>query len=322
MRAAIHTSHPQCKLLPHILASFRNLEMRNDHLTEVAYGWCSMVCESHSRLENRKDILLLALEIGFRHISPKWTWIEAKLTHMESHQKMVEIVFQSGESEAIADLLCAWTSSSISHNPHPSLKICAEYLVGLSHLQPFSPRLRQTIIQSIALLEYQGFEQVGVERLIGLLDGLHVCIQDIFTYYQLGQLLLDSIQSPDGIQHVPHQYWELLVEIVVLAPDAVTGEFNPHLMTSLEDAKEWDKLECWMGFIWVMWSLGAEMVEDLETDGKLEHMALSLFQQRPGAVQKLEQWVVRLYYHSRQQSKSFQQMFDEVYPNAGQQATL
>ena len=320
MGAVIGTSHPPCKLLSYMLASFRNLEMRTSYLTEAAYGWCSMLCESHSNLENRKDLLLLALEIGFRHIHITG-WIGAKLTHMESHQNMVDIVFQSGESETIADLLYAWTSVGSYHDPHSSLKICAEYLVGLSHLQPFSPRLRQTIIQSIALLGYQGFEQVGVERLIGLLDGLNICIQDMSRYYQLGQLLLDIIQSPEGIQHVSHQYWELLVEIVVSAPDAVTGEFNPHLMTFLEDTEEWDKLECWMGFVWIMWSLGAEMDEDLETDEKLEHVTLSLFQQRPGAVEKLEKWVGRLPYHERQQSKSFQQMFDEVYPNAAQQAT-
>ena len=296
--------------------------MRTEYLTEVAYGWCFMVCESHSSLENRRELLLLALEIGFRHHNLQSSWIGAELTNMEIDQKMVEIVFQSGESEAIADLLHAWTSVGPYHEPHPSLKRCAEYLVGLAHLQPFSPRLRQTIIRSIKLLGYQGFEQVGVERLIGLLDGLNICIQDMSRYYRLGQLLLDIIQSPEGIQQVSHQYWELLVEIVASAPGAVTGEFNPHLMTSLEDTEEWDKLECWMGFIWIMWSLGAEMDEDLETDEKLEHVTLSLFQQRPGAVQKLEQWVGRLYDCSRQQSKSFQQMFDEVYPNAGQQATL
>ena len=322
MGAAIRTSHPQCKYLPYMLARFRNLEMRTKYLTEVAYGWCFMVCESHSSLENRRELLLLALEIGFRHLNLQSHWIGGELTNMEVDQKMVEIVFQSGESEAIADLLYAWTSVGPYHDPHPSLKRCAEYLVGLSHLQPFSPRLRQTIIQSIALLEYQGFEQVGLERLIGLLDGLHVCIQDMSTSYKLRQLLLDIIQSPEGIQHVSHQYWELLVEFVVSEPHAFIGEFSPHLMISLQGANEWDKLECWMGFIWIMWSLGAEMDEDLETDEKLEHVTLSLFQQRPGAVQKLEQWVGRLYYHFRQQSKSFQQMFDEVYPNAAQQVAL
>jgi len=205
MGAAIHTSHPRCNLLLHMLASFRNLKMQNPYLIEVAYGWCSMVCESHSNLEYRKHIILLALEIGFRHIRPMEPWIPAKLTHMESHQKMVDIVFQSGESEVIADFLCSWTSRSTSHNPHPSLKTCAEYLVSLSHLQPFSLRLRQAIIKSIELLGYKGFEQVGVEVFAGLLDELHICIEDMFSHNQWGALFLDVIQSPKGIQCVPHR---------------------------------------------------------------------------------------------------------------------
>jgi len=281
-----------------------------------------MVCESHSSLEDRKDLLLLALEIGFRHINPEDAWIGAKLTHMESHQNMVDIVFQSGQTEAIADLLCAWTSASTSHEPYPSLKTCAEYLVGLSDHQPYSPRLRQVIIWSIELIGYQGFEQVGVEGLAGLLDGLHVCIKDMSREEQWQGLLLGAIQSPEGIQHISHQYWELLVELAVSNPWAVGCELSPHIVTSLEDTKQWDKLQCWMGIIWIWWSLGAKMDEELETDEKLEHMTLSLFQQQPSAIQKLEQWVGKLDYPERERSKSFQQSFDEVYLITEQQVAL
>ena len=241
-----------------------------------------MVCESHLDLEARKGLLLLALEIGFHHISPESSWMEANLTHKESHQKMVDIIFQSGESEAIADLLCAWTSVSLSHGPHPSLKICAEYLVGLSHLQPFSPKLHQLVIRSIQLIGYQGFNQIGVEGFVGLLDGLHVCIENIFGFWGVRDFLLDIVQSPEGIQYVSHQNLGFLVEEVVLSPQTpedVIVTYSPHIMISLEDAKEWDKLECWMGIIWIMWSRGGKMDEGLETDEELERVTLSLFQQ-------------------------------------------
>ena len=304
-----------------MLARFCNLEMRNDHLTEVAYKWCSMVCESQSSLENREELLLLSLEIGFRHISPKDSWIEARLTHMESHQKMVDIVFQSGESEAIADLLCSWTSRSALHNPHPSLKTCAQYLVGLSHLQPFSPRLQQAIITSIGLIDHKEFEQVGMEGIIGLLNGLYVHLDNISNIYEWTGLLLSIVQSPEGIQYASHQYWELLVELVGFSPWGLEcNTCGPHIMKSLEDAKEWEKLECYMGIVWIKWSMG-KIDEELETDEELEHITLSLFQQRPGAIQRLEHWVGEVSPHSaRQRSKSFQQMFDEVYLNGGQQS--
>jgi len=318
MGAAIHTSHPQCRLLPRMLACFRNLKIRSNYSTEMAYGWCSMVCESHSSPWNR-ETLLLALEIGFRHINPEDNWMEAKLTHMESHQQMVGVVFQSGESEAIADLLCAWTLSSDAHKPHPSLKICAEYLVGLSHLQPFPPRLRKAIIESIGLIHYQGFEQFGMERYIELLDWLHLCVEDLINSPQLTRELLAAIESPGGVQHVPHQYWEWLVESLVSWGNV---SLSPYTMTLLEDTKEWDKLECWMGMVWVLWSKGATMDQELETDEKLDRITLSLFQQRPGAVQKLEQWVGKLSWTERQRSTSFQQAFDQAYPNAEQKAAL
>jgi len=282
-----------------------------------------MVCESHSSLKYRKHIILLALEIGFRHISPQSVWMEAELTHMESYQEMIDIVFQSGESEAIADLLCAWTSSSNYHGPHLSLGMCAEYLVGLSHLQPFSPRLRQVVIWSIELIGYQAFEQVGVEGFAGLLNGLHVCIDDMSNLQRWGGLLLDTIQSPEGIQNVQHQCWELVVEAVVMDPWILRGMTrSPHIMTSLMDAKEWDKLECWMGIIWMVWSTGGEMDEEFETDEKLEHVTLSLFQNQLGAVQKLDRWVGRVLWPTRERSRSFQQAFDEVHLNAEQQGAL
>ena len=242
-----------------------------------------------------------------------------KIVTMEGHQKMVDIVFQSGESEAVADLLCAWTAYSTFHDSHPSLKTCAEYLIGLSNCQPFSPRLQQVIIWSMEVIGYQEFQQVQVEGLVGLLDGLHVCIEDMHMSGrdQWKGLFLHIVQSPEGIQHVPHQYWELLVDLVVLGPWSLgANTHNPHIMTSLEDTKEWDKLECWMGVIWMIWSVGGEMDEKLETDEKLEYVTLSLFQQRPGAIQKFEQWMGTWDLPKRQQSRSFQQSFDEMYLNA------
>jgi hypothetical protein len=61
--------------------------------------------------------------------------------------------------------------------------------------------------------------------------------------------------------------------------------YNPHTMTSLEASKEWDKLECWMGVVWMIWP--PEKGET--TEEVLECVMLSLFHQWPGAIQKLKQ---------------------------------
>ena len=109
----------------------QNLDNRTRHLTEMAYEWCSVVCENYSDLPYGKDLLLLSLEIGFRHLNPENRWIDPNLTHTQFHQQMIEVVFENGDPEVIADLLCAWTSSSSSHEPHPSLKMCVGHLIHL-----------------------------------------------------------------------------------------------------------------------------------------------------------------------------------------------
>ena len=189
MAQDIHTSHPHCGLLPALLHYLCKSGNQSKRLIEVAYEWCSLICEDGSIPRSREDTVLLSLEIGFRHIKPWWRWIDAKLIHTEHHQKLANIVFSSGDDEAIADLLCAWTSKSGFHTPYPQLKICAEYLVGLHHLHPFSSRLQSYIVHAIGLIGYQQFEQVGVEGFARLLDGLQVCVEGIC--YEL---------DPEGIQ--------------------------------------------------------------------------------------------------------------------------
>ena len=81
------------------------------------------------------------------------------------------------------------------------------------------------------------------------------------------------------------------MELVVLDPypqrvrDAFA--YNPWIATHLIEAQEWSKLECWMGTVWIVWPVG--------TDGMAEEdfyrAMLLLFRRRPGAFQKLEQWM-------------------------------
>ena len=73
----------------------------------MAYGWCSVILENHSILGGVEDILFLSLEIGFHHLNPEMIWIGANPIHTEYHWKLASIVFNSRDSEAIADLLHA-----------------------------------------------------------------------------------------------------------------------------------------------------------------------------------------------------------------------
>jgi hypothetical protein len=251
-----------------------------------------VIYDNRQSLQDWESLLLVCLEIGFRHLDFQRRSIEATLTHTEHHQGLVDAVFKSQESESIADLLHAWTAESGSHGPASALlSSCAEHLVGLRDLAPFSPRLRRLVIRSVELIGYEGFRGVEVERFIGLLNYLHVLVEDMDEKANWGKHLLDTIQSSEGTQYLSHWYWELLVELTVLESRQLRLRLDParslQIITSLTEAKEWSRLECWMGIIWMLFP----WEESAMPEGDLGHYMLLLFRQRPGAVQRLEQWM-------------------------------
>jgi len=226
---------------------------------------------------------------------------------------LVNIVFKSQGGEAIADLLCAWTLETEYSKPaYTLLGLCAEHLVGLHNTVPFSPRLRRLVIYSIAFVGYEEFKRVGVEGFVGLLDYLHVEVEDISVGYDWARLLFDTIQSFEGIQHLSHWYWELLVELLVSLPSDRQLEitYDPWTTISLTEAQEWGKLECWIGTVWMSCPPGADGV----AEEILDRAMVLLFRERPGALQKLEQWMERWsQQHGNDIPDAFQRLCRQAY---------
>ena len=284
MTKAIHTSHPYSNQIQIFLIDLRNSGIQTRQLTEMAYEWCSLVWGDRVILTGEKHPLLLSLEIGFRHIGPRGRWIEAKLTHKEQHQKLAGIVFGSWDGEAVADLLHAWTSEGEFHHPYPALKICAEYLVNLHTLYPFSPRLRQSIIHTVELIGYQPFEQAGVEVFIGLLNDLQVCPEDVVHVGEWTKILLGTIQSSKGVEYLSLTYYRWLVALVHSWPCVMENNtYNPSIMVYLENAGEWDKLLCWVAVVWIVWPPG----DGQTTEEDLKHAMFSLLYQQSDSIQEL-----------------------------------
>jgi len=176
-------------------------------------------------------------------------------------------------------------------------------------------------MDAIGHIGYQQFEQVGVEGFVRLLNDLEVCEEDMDTRHVWADLILDTIQSSEGIQHLSHSYWELLVKLIVhwgWGYQLRAGMYNPHIIISLQDAKEWDKLKCWICIVWIVWP------EDSETQDDLEHVMLSLFHQQPAALQKLEEWMKQWsqvhWWHKI--PNSFQQICKQGHDKVTQQNTL
>jgi len=233
---------------------------------------------------------------------------------------MVNIVFSNGDAEAIADLLCAWTPWGNSYDPPQQLRIHAEHLIDLYHQHPSSSRLRQHIINAIEFIGYWRVEEVGVERFIEFLNDLKVVLKDVDDIFKWATLLLDTIQSSEAIKHLSLSYWELLADIAVYWSDELRAHtYSPQVMIFLQDAREWDKLNCWVSVVWMMWP--PEGGKTTEED--LEHAMLSLFHQKPGALQKLkeqmEPWSRR---PSNKIPGSFEKICKQIHDKAAQQATL
>ena len=150
--SASHPSHPRFEYLAQVLLELTELRNRPSHFTEMAYKWCSDICKNCSNLADREELLFLSLETGFRHLDYRRQQISAELSHTKHHEQMVDIVFDSWDEEVIADLLHAWTSTSESHGPHPSLSMCAKHLV---YLRPVSERLRRLVMRSVELIGYR-----------------------------------------------------------------------------------------------------------------------------------------------------------------------
>ena len=282
VHSAICGTEAQRKFIPHVFRDLIALESRPGCLTEIAYDWCSMICENRQNLRDWKGLLLTCLEIGFRHLSPQDWFTPYTLTHTQHHMEMVDVVFGSQKSEAIADLLHAW---NIGDSPYISLGACTERLVCLHNLVSFSPRLRELVIHSVGVISYGGFERLGVATLVELLDYLHIERWDVLPSNRWSSLLLDTLRTPEVIQLLSHCYWELLVACVIVQPPDVT--YNPQIMTSLVEAQEWSKLECWIATVWIAWPPEADGI----TEEDLGRSTLLLFRQRSGAFRKLEQWM-------------------------------
>jgi len=318
--STINTAHSQRELIPYVLRDLANLENRPGYLTEMAHEWCSVICNNRQGFEDWENLLFDFLEIGFRHLDPQHHRIQAELTYTEHYQILVDTAFKSKKSEVIADLLYAWTTIAGGRSTGRGFfNICARHLVDLHDLVPFSPRLRRLVIRSVGIIGFKVFEGVGVERFVDLLNDLHVAVEDMDGESRWTGILLDTLRSSEGAQHLSHYYWKLLVELAISASAWMRGflTYSPQITTSLTEAQEWDKLECWMGTVWVAWPPEADGIKEED----LSRTMLLLFRQRPGAAQKLEQWMERWsQQHGEDIPESFQQICKQAYEAAQRDA--
>ena len=134
---------------------------------------------------------------------------------------------------------------------------------------------------------FKGFEVMGVVRFVRLLNNLCADAEEGDVPEGWGSVLLDAVQNPEGRQHLTLRSWELLAEISTSPPwFSLSTPYASQVSDSLSKDQEWDKFECWMVILMMQCIRGY-----YGTEGDLEYGMKLLFRQRPGAAQKLTQWM-------------------------------
>ena len=121
-----------------------------------------------------------------------------------------------------------------------------------------------------------------------LLDCLNIGMDDVDVPGIWLRRIRDAIRSSEGRRSLPRRYLELMVDLAVSLGRRNDPFSELQIADTLEEEEEWDVLEYWMG---LTWAIQHPMVNGISED--LERVVLSLFRQRPNAVQKLEQWLQR-----------------------------
>jgi hypothetical protein len=136
----------------------------------------------------------------------------------------------------------------------------------------------------------------------------------IWTAGPNGEDSLKILQTFERAQQLSHLYWELLVELAILWSWPLQNKFtcSPQIVKFLVEAQEWSKLECWIATVWMVWPPEA----DGTAEEDLGHLML-LSRQRPGAIQKLEQWMERW---SRRPSGPIPELFQRICKQAQEAA--
>jgi hypothetical protein len=209
---------------------------RPTYLIPMAYQWCSAISEKireHGGDELTSEGLLRlqypnhyvhllsnSLAIAFRHIGSNPFLPSIRLTHTHHHEWMLDAIFTTGNDDLIADAVYVWIVDR-EVTPRGS---CTRRLLRLTERgQPFSPRLRSTIVFAVKQLQYWDLEAAPLE-FVRLLNNLEVGVEDTGgADWRLVGLVTGVLQSPVGQGYLSSHYWLLLGSLISMGPELTPG---------------------------------------------------------------------------------------------------
>jgi len=251
-----------------------------------------------------KDLLSTMFEIGFRLARLGHGQPAIRLDHTSHHSRMFEVAFSSNDDEVIADAVRTWIVNS---DCTPAGLLVGYFSERVESTRPFSPRLRQMVIRAICRTRSSELIMSALET-VRLLDRIEPDVDDVEDERGWINLLVGVIRSPVGFNNLSHHYWRLLGELTLtmhaaVGPDRVdVRDHGGHavavrdmeVMRSLEEAEDLEKLEVWMGILWLLlWPtfLGPGLVSNVPTPEPMEcieQATLKLSLRQPSALQRFE----------------------------------
>jgi hypothetical protein len=241
--AAADPAHPHNNRLFDIIESLVHLEGHFTFDQQTTENWSSAICEED--VESHRNLLFACLRIGYRRF---YTIPTQRTAISRRHIRMIPLVFSSEDEGVIGDFLCAWCTNPVSEGTD-YLARYAGNLVDLANLESFGWRLQYLVFRALGRMKHTDFEQVGLSKLIALLDRIEG--EAMFRAPELRDFLLNALSSPEGRKVFPLRYWWAAAELAARDRDFHSPDLpRMDLIRSLEAESEWEKLTWWIGVIW------------------------------------------------------------------------
>lgn len=208
----IPASSQHHRLVRKILLELSEWDDRPSCLRDAAYEWFSAICKGYPGLEDGEDLLFLSLKICSRGLDIRHRRTDAEPVDTENRQLVRDVIFNSGDAEAISDFLQAWITHDRSQTLFKVLDTWPMY-PGLQNAVSTSQRLRQLIIHSVEHVDPLEVEEIGVEPFTALLGCLGVGVEDMVSGKEWLPLFLNVVGSQDNPSS-SDPYWKLMAELV------------------------------------------------------------------------------------------------------------
>ena len=227
-------------------------------------------------------LLSIALEIGFRRITPNRNQSPLYLDHTSHHKLVFETAFSSDDDNVIVDAMRIWI---VGDRAPPSS--CARHLAKrVDTDKPFSPGLRRASVYVIERIWSSELRVSGLET-VRWLDRLNVNVDDVVEKGSWVWLLVLAIRSLAGPENLSPHYWRLLDKLVVAQRLALYLEpRDTEVMRSLENAEDWEKLGIWMVVVWSF--LPYANIPTPESMESVEELTLKSLLRRPSALPRFK----------------------------------